>query len=241
MPGRPVGSDFVVHLPGEPVGPLSVAEKERLADDEAVIARGWRHFVEVGIALIDIRDALLYREQFNSFQDYIRVRWDMPVSRAYQQMRASTAMQFLETLDGVDVLPKNEMVARTLGTLISQGEQALVAEAWTLAISNAEGRPPTARQTEDAVREVRYRHSDYGQQEVLTGRRPGPMVLPDTLLRDTSTVVKSAIRNLRTAPLPDQKGLQHLDAAWRRRVRTDMVQLQRLVEDMIKAMDRADG
>lgn len=233
-----MSDELRVYLPGEPVGPLSETEAVRFAQHEQVIERGWRHFIEVGEALIDIRDQQLYREQYQSFTDYMRLRWDMPVSRAYQQMRAASAMHFLAEIEGVTVMPKNELVARTLGSLISQGQDALVAEAWARAVTMAEGRPPTAAQTEKAIREVRYEHSHYGQRERVTGE--GPKVLPDVLLRDVHTVIKSAIRNLRGTDLPPRRGLEHLDLGWRRKVRRDLDQLVQIAQDVAAKLDAAD-
>ena len=48
-----------------------------LTECEAVIERGLRTFVEVGEALLRIRDERLYRETHGTFEDYCRERWAM--------------------------------------------------------------------------------------------------------------------------------------------------------------------
>lgn len=51
-----------------------LASKE-LKRHEATIERGKSAFVEVGRALMAIRDQRLYRESFKTFEDYCRARW----------------------------------------------------------------------------------------------------------------------------------------------------------------------
>ena len=43
---------------------------------EHIIDQGIKTFVEVGHALLVIRDERLYRERHETFEDYLRQRWD---------------------------------------------------------------------------------------------------------------------------------------------------------------------
>jgi hypothetical protein len=65
-------------------------------------------FVEVGAALIEIRDAKLYRDGFDTFDDYCSERWDFSRQRAYQLIDASALVGLFSTT--VDTVPTSERV-----------------------------------------------------------------------------------------------------------------------------------
>lgn len=232
----------VVHDPGEPVGPLTKAEKRKLSEAEQVIDKGWRTFMEVGNALIAINTGRLFRATHESFRSYVQDRWDWPVSRAYQQMQAARTVQYLEQVQGVDSVPKNELVARTLGALLREGNEELLVEAWTRAVQEANGEPPTALQTRAAVRAVRYLHSDYFKTEVKDKTGAGLVLLapPDALLRDAQSVIRAALRNTERVVLPDPQGMDYLELRWRRKVRADITALVARLEELGKTLDEAD-
>ena len=54
---------------------MNVHESKRLAELEKVIARGKQTFVEVGLALAEIRDLRLYKREYGSFSEYCREKW----------------------------------------------------------------------------------------------------------------------------------------------------------------------
>jgi VRR-NUC domain len=88
-------------------GRLSLPEHERLDGLEAIIERGVQTFVEVGEALMEIRDSRLYKQTHSSFESYLRERWKMSRPRGYQLIDAAK----LSTT--VDSPPENEWQART--------------------------------------------------------------------------------------------------------------------------------
>ena len=47
----------------------------RLSELEALIERGQQTFIEVGLALTEIRDSKLYRQDFATFDQYCEKRW----------------------------------------------------------------------------------------------------------------------------------------------------------------------
>ena len=85
---------------------LLLAESLTLAECEAVIERGLQTFVEVGNALLTIRDGRLYRAIAGTFEDYCRERWNMSRPRAYQLIDAAMTVNNLSTT--VDILPTSE-------------------------------------------------------------------------------------------------------------------------------------
>ncbi|KKK81000.1 hypothetical protein LCGC14_2817880, partial [marine sediment metagenome] len=91
-----------------------------LSELEAVIERGLETFVEVGLALLAIRDGKKYRENHSTFEGYCRERWEFTDRRARYLMEAAEI--------GTMVPVSNERQARELGPL-REDEQAVV-EVW---------------------------------------------------------------------------------------------------------------
>jgi len=101
---------------------VPVLENTRtLADCEAVIRRGLNSFIEVGEALMEIRDNRLYREKgFGRFEDYCQQEWGFSQSRTYQMMDAAKVTGLLESSTIVEQLPSTERQARELVPLMRQ-------------------------------------------------------------------------------------------------------------------------
>ena len=109
-----------------------------LQEQEAIIERGYGTFVDVGQALMRIRDEHLYVSEFEHFKDYCKARWGISYSSAKTQIGASRVM---DTLDGLDLvrLPDNAWQAQSLVKVLNQrGEQA-VAEVWREVLARHEG------------------------------------------------------------------------------------------------------
>lgn len=87
---------------------------QRLTDAEAVIERGLATFVEVGAALMRIRDERLYRVEYGTFEDYCRERWGFTDRRARQMMDAA---EVAESLPTGTIVPATESQARELSGL----------------------------------------------------------------------------------------------------------------------------
>lgn len=68
---------------------LTKSEAGRLQELETTIERGQQTFVEVGQALLEIRDSRLYRETHETFNGYCNDRWGINKSYAYRLMTAS--------------------------------------------------------------------------------------------------------------------------------------------------------
>lgn len=90
---------------------------------EAVIERGQRAFIEVGHALMEIRDGKLYRDTHDTFEDYCRERWLWSYVTAFRHIQAAEVVDALPRGN----VPKDEYQARALVTL-DEGERIQVAE-----------------------------------------------------------------------------------------------------------------
>jgi hypothetical protein len=99
--------------------------KPRLAELEAIIERGMRTFIEVGNALLEIRNRRLYREQgFKTFEDYCRERWNMSRTYAYRQIDAAKVVQNLSPIGDI---PLTEAQARELARVSPERQREIAA------------------------------------------------------------------------------------------------------------------
>lgn len=130
---------------------LSAREAEELATCERIIERGLRTFLEVGSALLKIRDLRLYRNEYATFEDYYRERWSLERSQVYRLMDAAEVTRNLQSSPMGEVpLPSNERQVRPLTKLKDPEEQR---KAWERAATTAAGRV-TAAHVEAVVREM---------------------------------------------------------------------------------------
>lgn len=132
---------------------LEIFERERLAELESVVERGLTTFVEVGLALMEIRDERLYRESHGTFDDYCRGRWGFVDSRARQLIRAAETVTTV-TVAGLSP-PANEAQARELAPLLDQPEA--LREAW-VEVTESHSQPTARgiRETVQAKMSVHY-------------------------------------------------------------------------------------
>jgi hypothetical protein len=126
---------------------LTSAEFHRLTELEAVVERGMKTVVEVGTALLEIKDRRLYREKFTTFEVYCHERWGFGAHRAYQLMDASVVVQDLSTR--VDIPPATEGQTRPLVNLDPVQREKV----WTVAVEK-HGPNPTVKQVKQVKQEI---------------------------------------------------------------------------------------
>ena len=89
---------------------------KRLENLESVIKKYRQDFYSVGKALKEIRDNRCYHKlSFKTFENYVKVRWDMGRSHAYRLIEAFVVIDNLSPIG--DILPRNEAQARPLTKL----------------------------------------------------------------------------------------------------------------------------
>lgn len=123
---------------------LTIDQQERLETLEAVIAKGLETFVEVGSALLEIRDQKLYRRWHRTFEEYCRERWGMARRTAYQLMDAA---EVVENVRNCAQIPANEAQTRPLAHL--EPDQRIIA--WQTAVETAPNGKITAAHVEQTV------------------------------------------------------------------------------------------
>jgi hypothetical protein len=121
-----------------------------LADLESVIERGLSSFVEVGEALMTIRDEKLYRQDHDTFEAYCRERWGFGKAHSYRLIESAEVVAALSPMGDVPV-PTTERQARALTPVKDNPEQ--MAEAMKRASRDTNGKP-TAVAIADAVSDL---------------------------------------------------------------------------------------
>jgi hypothetical protein len=97
-------------------------EREILQKHETTIKKGLNTFVEVGQALLEIRDKKLYRIEYNTFEEYCKQKWQISRPRSYQLIEASLAIE--NVYPGIQ-MPKNEKEVRPLTSLEPEVQNAV--------------------------------------------------------------------------------------------------------------------
>jgi len=123
-----------------------------LPELEAVIRRGLATFVEVGDALLEIRDSRLYHQAgYTDFDAYCRERWGWHRAHAYRLMEAATVVKELSPM-GDTPPPTNERQARELARI---PDPAVRADVWReVAVERG-----VAHVTAERIRETAERHA----------------------------------------------------------------------------------
>lgn len=147
----PLTPEVLGHGPG---GALSEEDRAFLAEQEAIIESGAKCFIQVGHALIrirDHRDGALWRAQYDTFQNYCRVRWGFEPQQGYRLMDAAEVAGQIDSSPIGDELPDPacEGQLRPLAKLKRAEDRC---EAWRRATDSANGEPVTARHVGQVVR-----------------------------------------------------------------------------------------
>ena len=134
---------------------LNIAERGDLQKHEATIEMGQKTFVQVGNALMAIRDGRLYRETHSSFEAYTADRWNYSRPRAYQLIEAAQVVTALpkpprsQDGDKVSTVVDTERQARELGKVPEAKRPEVLKKA-----AEATGGKPTASAIREAAKEV---------------------------------------------------------------------------------------
>jgi hypothetical protein len=139
----------LISVIAEQVEPLTEIEIFDLMSFEEVIGTGWASFVQVGLALGQVRDRRLYRETYPSFQEYCRSRWQY--GRNYADRLVSAAQVFNRLVTKCrQRLPEHEGQVRPLvGLTTDQAKQV-----WETAVAKAGNRRITAIMVKRAMRDL---------------------------------------------------------------------------------------
>lgn len=116
--------------------------KHSLAENEAVIRRSLTDFIEVGHALMEIRDERQYvAAGFDTFENYCRERWDFARSTANDHINSVRVVDVVSARANI-APPQTEFQARPLIKVLNQDGEDAVTQAWEQIVERHGGDVP---------------------------------------------------------------------------------------------------
>ena len=122
--------------------PLNGEERKGLKRCEEAIRAGLGQFIEVGTALMEIRDSKLYRETHGTFEEYANSVLSLTRPQAYRLIDSAQVVHDLSPIGDILRLPTNEAQAREL-VRIKDPEERIAA--WRTVVETAGEAPLTAK------------------------------------------------------------------------------------------------
>jgi hypothetical protein len=113
---------------------LNIDESHELERCEVVIKQGLQTFIEVGQALMTIKEKRLYRINFKTFEDYCTHKWGMVQQSATRLIRAYETVTNLQSEPIGSLLPQSESQIRPLTSL----EPEIQKEVWKEVVKQSE-------------------------------------------------------------------------------------------------------
>ncbi|MDH3976447.1 MAG: hypothetical protein OEV42_19455 [Deltaproteobacteria bacterium] len=136
--------------------PLTKNEQKRKEELEGVIVKNLRAFVEVGLALREIRDNRLYRKSHTNFEDYCQEMYEIVRRSADRYIAAAEVVEDLQnqtnwsqSVNSEIPLPLNESQVRPLVSL----PPLVRGDVWLEAVKATPNGKPTGRIVKKAVEE----------------------------------------------------------------------------------------
>jgi len=134
---------------------LAKADADYLAEREKTIASGLKKFMEVGTALLEIREynkGVLFAQRYGSFENYCRERWGFGQSQAYRLMGDAKIVSAISPMGEKENIPMPiaERQIRPLALLKKPADQF---KAWKSVATENEPQDITGKLVKTAVRE----------------------------------------------------------------------------------------
>lgn len=193
---------------------LTTTETNRLAELEETIERGLETFLEVGNALLEIRESKLYRQTHKTFAAYTKARWGFTARRARQLVQAAQT--------GTMVPVENERQARELGGLDQGAIKTIWLEAEKIAEANEskvtatiikEARRLTIWDRQEGAFRMKFSPPGYWRgpaKPIPPARIPAALAAHDRIKAESDAIRKAA----GLKPLPDSGTV----TAWREKL-----------------------
>jgi hypothetical protein len=142
---------MTITLTGSDARQLDGVDASELARCEGVIERGINTFIDVGVALLRIRNGRLYRSSHDTFESYCRDRWGWSKTHVNRQIEAADVAG---NLTPIGVKATHESQLRPLAILSPEDQRKV----WAQAVEESNGQQPTAMKVEE-VKQVFHERS----------------------------------------------------------------------------------
>lgn len=136
---------------------LKTNEEQELKKHETTIKKGLKTFVEVGQALLEIRENKLYRIEYKTFEEYCQEKWQMP-SRVARRLISSK--KTMDNLGPNGPKPKTESQVRPLYGLEPEVQNAV----WQETVEK-HGKNITAKKVEEVANDWKEASKEIKQQK----------------------------------------------------------------------------
>jgi hypothetical protein len=124
----------------------------KLLDREVAFERGLTSVIESGKALDSIREERLYRNKHETWDEYLRARWNMSTTAARRYINAARVASFIaQEAPGLPAI-RHSRTALKLMTLKDHPDRLV--EAYSEAVVDNGGKAPSAPQVEKAIDRV---------------------------------------------------------------------------------------
>ena len=173
---------------------LNIEESHELERCEVVIKQGLQTFIEVGQALMTIKEKRLYRINFKTFEDYCIERWAFKRTHVYQLIEASAVISNLSAM--ANILPQSERQVRPLTSL----EPEIQKEVWKEVIET-HGENITAAKVQSVVNDWKAVNQEIKE---IKSEPMFAISTPEELLKKAKEVAKERAEVKRQ--MIDQKG-----------------------------------
>lgn len=182
---------------------MTAPEKSDLRRCEKVIEKGLGTFIEVGRSLKEISENKLYRDKHLTFEAYVKSRWDMGKSRAYQLIDAVDLDEQIKKSTMVDKIElKNERQARELSDIPEDSLETVIDKAVELAGDET----PNSTHIKKAKKEVLTPPATNGKTDLPkakdSGTKPGG---------DSEKVRSAALKRLQERAVSVRRDMFHFD------------------------------
>lgn len=143
-----------------PLSKLSPAKWKEKQDCETIIENGWQTVLAVGLALLQIRDNELYKDEYATFEDYCGEKWTFTKTHANRMIGAGKVAQILTPIGAKCKYKESQL--RPLVPIVVWGHDKMVDEnivaekikaAWQKAETLAENGQVTAKHVQKGVLE----------------------------------------------------------------------------------------
>jgi len=196
---------------------LTAPQRHKLNDLETIIESGLQTFVEVGVALSQIRDQKLYTETHETFEAYCQERWGWTSARARQLMGSAEVVAEVGNRKEFLTVPESHAVELVP---VPEGQRAdALRDAHEAAA--AEGREPTAKD----VRKAREKYTPIKERKPPKPKAPEPESAGDM----AAAITAAAEKHAESTPPPSRVAAPRLPAIPRIR---DMIRACTDVEDV---------
>jgi hypothetical protein len=178
---------------------LNIDESHELERCEVVIKQGLQTFIEVGQALMTIKEKRLYRISFKTFEDYCTHKWGMVQQSATRLIRAYETVTNLQSEPMGSLLPESERQVRPLTSL----EPEIQKEVWKEVVKQSDEtrQPITAAKVQTVVNDWKPLNQEIKE---IKNEPMFAISTPEELLKKAKEVAKERAEVKRQ--IIDQKG-----------------------------------